>query len=308
MNLSFSSDPEFMLTKNGKFYSAIGIVPGTRENRHTIGDNEFYYDNVLAECAIKPGKNKQEVINNFKICFQEYANLVYPYKLTIKAFYNYPKPQLRSPEAREVGCNDEYCPYTMSQIPPPQEVMYSRKRSAGGHIHLGRAGWVQQACGVFGIGLWDAAKSLDFFVGLSSVLMDNDKTTIDRKKLYGQAGRYRKTDYGIEYRSPSNFWLASPKLVSVIYDLCNISFDFLDDRRNRDLFWVFRKELLDFCPPKDTYKYRYDVASLRKAIDNSDKNLAFSFLKKFKKWIPNSLWQEITTDSHEYDFYKEWGL
>ena len=50
----------------------------------------------------------------------------------------------------------------------------------------------------------DMVKSMDATVGLESVLLDND---IERKKLYGKAGCFRFREYGIEYRSLSNFWI-----------------------------------------------------------------------------------------------------
>lgn len=49
-------------------------------------------------------------------------------------------------------------------------------------------------------------KAMDATVGLESVLLDPDT---ERKKLYGKAGCFRFREYGIEYRSLSNFWIKS---------------------------------------------------------------------------------------------------
>ena len=51
-----------MLTKGGRYYSAIGIVQGDRDHRLNVRGHQFYYDNVLAEAAIRPGKNRKEVV------------------------------------------------------------------------------------------------------------------------------------------------------------------------------------------------------------------------------------------------------
>ena len=308
--LSFGSDPEFMLGKNGSIYSAIGIVPGSRKNRYRVNGHEFYYDNVLAECAIKPGYDKEETLFNFQECFQQYAQIVQPFKLIPQAFQEYPKSQLKTKEAVIAGCKDETCAYTMMQKVPPQMVIkYSQKRSAGGHIHLGKEGWVRRQVDIFPIGVWDAAKALDFFVGLPSVLMDIDKTTIQRKELYGHAGRFRKTDYGIEYRSLGNFWLASPKLVSMIHDLCVVALDFIEDEDNRNLFWNLNEDMLEEYPP-NAYTYKCDIENIRKAITEHDAKLSASLFAQFKKWIPKKLYKEITSlkYSKEYDFYKEWHI
>ena len=50
----------------------------------------------------------------------------------------------------------------------------------------------------------DMVKAMDATVGLESVLLDFDT---ERKKLYGKAGCFRFTAFGIEYRSLSNFWI-----------------------------------------------------------------------------------------------------
>ena len=52
----------------------------------------------------------------------------------------------------------------------------------------------------------DMVKAMDVTVGLESVLLDFDT---ERKKLYGKAGCFRFREYGIEYRSLSNFWIKS---------------------------------------------------------------------------------------------------
>jgi len=308
--ISFGSDPEFMLYKEGMFYSAVGIVPGTTKKRYRVNEHEFYHDNVLAECAIKPGWSKEETLFNFRECFQQYAKIVEPFQLVTQAFQEYPKSQLKTKEAIIAGCKDETCAYTMMQKVPPQMVIkYSQKRSAGGHIHLGKDGWVRQQFDIYPIGVWDAAKALDFFVGLPSVLMDVDKTTIQRKELYGHAGRFRKTDYGIEYRSLGNFWLSSPKLVSIIYDLCIIALDFIENEDNRNLFWNLNEDALEEYPP-GAYTYSYDTESIRKAINEHNVRLSDSLFAQFKKWIPNKLYRNITSlkYSKKYNFYKEWQI
>ena len=50
----------------------------------------------------------------------------------------------------------------------------------------------------------DAVKAMDATVGLASLLLDPDT---ERKKLYGKAGCFRFREYGIEYRTLSNFWI-----------------------------------------------------------------------------------------------------
>ena len=66
-----------------------------------------------------------------------------------------------------------------------------------GHISIGWDDFTQDQ-------QLDIIKAMDATLGLESVLLDNDA---ERKKLYGKAGCFRFTAFGIEYRSLSNFWI-----------------------------------------------------------------------------------------------------
>ena len=66
-----------------------------------------------------------------------------------------------------------------------------------GHISIGWDDFTQEQ-------QVDMIKAMDATVGLESVLLDSDT---ERKKLYGKAGCFRFTSFGIEYRSLSNFWI-----------------------------------------------------------------------------------------------------
>ena len=52
---------------------------------------------------------------------------------------------------------------------------------------------------------------LDLFLAVPAIFMDTDKTSKERRTMYGFAGSHRETDYGLEYRPLSAFWLGSPK-------------------------------------------------------------------------------------------------
>ena|SRR5687768_15964370 len=71
-------------------------------------------------------------------------------------------------------------------------------------------------------------KALDIFVGLPSVLQDEDK---ERRKLYGKAGAYRFKKYGVEYRTPGNYWIFTPDLVKEMFDQVNRAVEFVNSGR-----------------------------------------------------------------------------
>lgn len=308
---SFGSDVEFMLEKNGRFYSAIGIINGTKEERLKVDQHEFYYDNVLAECATKPSQSKAETIDNFRSCLQAFVKLASPYQLTIRASKEYPENQLNHKEALEIGCTPEKCAYTWESLKPdPSSFANNRLRTAGGHIHVG--GPIAQA------NRRAMALMFDLFVGIPSVFLDRDPTSKTRRKLYGEPGRYREPDHGFEYRTLSNFWWASPRLVEIIYDLSKFTTKFVGSD-GVDSFWTVDQEFLDdvenwkkadFHPSQAQKCHGYDALALRKAIKNQDRVAAMPFMKIVKKHLPDALYKEIMKESRRAipNFYKEWDL
>jgi len=319
INFSLGSDPEFMLSKNGKIYSAIGIVKGTKDRRKKIGKHEFYYDNVLAETAIAPGFNKEETIANIKDCLKIYTELVSPYKLETRAAYEFTSDQLKHRDAFKIGCDPEACAYSGEMVEVDEELFKrTNLRSAGGHIHLGyellkKHPILQNYAQTVSIFL------LDLFLGIPSIFLDHDPTTKKRKELYGQAGRWRFPAYGVEYRSMGNFWLSAPKLAELIYDISDFTLEFITDDRWRSLWEVDVDKLndrnawaqMDFHPAKCYCCIGYDVKSLRKAIDTMDVKLGGQLMEDVvKQYMPKKLYDRVIklTEAKQFNLYKEWGL
>lgn len=307
VKFTIGSDPEFMLVKSNKYYSAINIVMGTKDCRINHDGNEYYYDNVMAECAIKPSKTKEETVANFRKCLKHYANLVHPYKLITQASQMYTSEQLVHKDAREVGCKEEYCAYKLDRIKNKGAARYIKKtnfRSAGGHIHLGakmlRDGFMQ----AFTI------RMLDLFLGLPLIFIDKDSTAPARRQLYGQAGRHRKPAHGLEYRTPGNYWLSSPKLVGVIYDVCSFVLNFVDQERHYEL-WHIEDDVFERDDWANAHKcHGYNVKELRNAIDKSNYEVGKKFLVFIEKYLPKNLQDTINEamNAEPCDLYKEWGL
>jgi len=320
MNFSFGTDPEFMLSKDGKIVSAIGIIKGTKDRRKKVGDYAFYYDNVLGECCVPPANSRDEAVANIGGCLAAFAELVAPCKLVVQASHTYDADQLRDPDALLIGCSRENCVYTLQEIQPDEQMfLKTNLRSAGGHIHLGSKLLLE------GFNSLTAVRLLDLFVGIPSLFLDFDRTSKKRKELYGKAGRFRTPKYGVEYRSIGNFWLSSPKFVELIYDLCEFTLQFMEDGKHHS-FWKIDEEKLNsveawadpkFHPSQCHTCIGYDVKALRKVLDKGEPT---SQAKEFctgivKQHLPSELWKCLEgaiEDVHLYeetiDFYKEWNI
>jgi hypothetical protein len=315
---TFGLDPEFMLVKDGKYISAIGVIPGTKEKRYEIDGDSFYYDNVLAEMTVKPSRNKNEAIKNIGTALRKFAKLAAPHRLVAQASQKYPKDQLTHDDAIAIGCSRECCVYALREIDPPEDKMKgSPLRSAGGHIHIGMP-FAQNSLGCFA-----TIRMLDLFLGIPAVLLDNDPSSPARKELYGQAGRFRKPAHGAEYRSLGNFWLSSPKLTGLVYDICDFAVDFLH-AGNYDKMWSVNMERLTdpeawnedgFDPASCHQCIGYNVKEVRDAIDNFDKKAAAELMVSVvKKYIPKALYNELDSacaaaaDSKPFDLCTQWEI
>lgn len=220
--MKLGTDPEFVLMYKGKPLSAIGILP------RKDGKCTTYFDNVLAECAIPPEETEDAFVAGIREYITSLAANMKPYTVNTIAAIKYPKKQLQALEAREAGCNPEMCAYTYKSFTPnPVQFAKTPWRTAGGHLHID-----------FNVTL--PAKialihALDLFVGYPLSLIDKDKSAPQRRKLYGRAGRFRVTPYGVEYRTPGNFWLASPRYVRLVWKLVDNALSNLHQRQD----WLY---------------------------------------------------------------------
>jgi hypothetical protein len=316
MGFTFGSDPEFMLVGKNGHKSAIGIVPGSKNQKYRIGDYCYYYDNVLAECNIVPASCKSEAVENIRTALQQYVDIVFPHgvRLAAQAAQKFPRQELQTKEALHVGCKSESCAYELiGEVDPrplQRKFVKSTLRTAGGHIHLGTP------LGRDYVSCISLVRMLDLFVGIPSLYIDNDPTTTERRKLYGNPGRYRRPSHGVEYRTLSNFWLASPQLVGLIYDLCEHTVDFVEQGRHCE-FWEIDQETLDSenfwnhgGDPRTCHRcHGYDVKLLRNCFKTGNRKMAWPLMNLVEKHLTPSLRKDIVKESSwTYDLYSAWGL
>jgi hypothetical protein len=134
-------------------------------------------------------------------------------------------------------------------------------RSAGGHISVGWNNPTQEQ-------QLDMVKAMDATVGLESVLLDFDT---ERKKLYGKAGCFRFREYGIEYRSLSNFWIKTNESLQWSWNTTMKAINLVNSNKIEEV-----KELGDY---------------IVEAINTNNKELAQELLNKIE--IINNIKTEV---------------
>ena len=299
---SFGSDPEVFLAKNGKITNAIKLLPD-KENKMCQGASCVYHDNVLAELQITPANNASESVQNFRKAFQFLQDTIGDNEIRIESAHWFDDEDLQIEGSRVVGCNSEFCAYTLDQINPPQDIIQNTGfRTAGGHIHLGKNNLFNDSKDILNV-----TRMLDLFVGIPSILLDHDTMQKYRRKIYGHAGSHRIPEHGLEYRCLGNFWLKSPRLVELIYDLTEHTIRFVENDGHK-LFWATNEEFDDSID-QTTFCFGYDANLLQKCINQCDKRKAEKFMHIVNCHVSKELAYKIEDFSEmNFNFYNEWGL
>lgn len=226
-NVMRGADPElFLLDGNGNFYSSIGVIGGSKTHPRDIGGGySVQEDNVAVEFNIPPAITKEEFVNSISHAVDFITKEMAEKELAISIvpIAHFSREQLKHPKAREMGCEPDFNAWTMEVNPRPEAP--KTLRSAGGHLHIS---WdnpdMETASRVI--------KAHDLFCGVPSLLFDNDK---ERRAIYGKAGACRFKDYGVEYRTLSNFWIKSKELTEWLFNQSEKAIQFLNDGKRIDV-------------------------------------------------------------------------
>lgn len=207
------SDPEMFLYSESlfKYIPVCGLVGGTKEEPLPITDkgHAIQEDNVAIEFCIPPCKTVDEFVDNINFV-KEYIDdtILKPKGLTSKCVASaiFDEDDLLSPQAAHFGCTPSYNAWTGETMAVERNNPFLR--TTGGHIHIGYANPEVHTS-------IELIKAMDLFLGLQSVLLDDDTA---RRQMYGKAGDYRLKKYGVEYRSLSSFWLQTDELKRWVFE------------------------------------------------------------------------------------------
>lgn len=207
------ADPElFLKTVDGKFISAHDLVPGNKRDPHKVKDGAIQPDGLAAEFNIDAVD-----YNDFAAFDTKLTSVIKQLKEVVGPDVNFalaPSAQFDAeyyaslPDAaKELGCDPDFCAYSDDPFEAnPRPDGASGLRSAAGHLHIGWGSDIPTDHPDHIAICRDFIKQLDVYVGLAMTTFDTDT---ERRKLYGKAGAYRPKSYGVEYRTPSNAWIAS---------------------------------------------------------------------------------------------------
>jgi hypothetical protein len=257
---SIGTDTEiFAQNREGKFISLCGKVGGTKQEPAQIqGWSKGFSlqeDNVSLEFNIPPSKELFEWESSLAI-ITDYVNreVFLPMGLTAskKASAEFSFDQLQHPQALIFGCEPDFNAWT-GEVNESPFCTNPQLRTAGGHIHVGT-----------GRNMVEAIQLMDLFLGVPSVILDDNPSSITRKNLYGKAGAMRPKSYGLEYRVMSNYWIWSPELIR----------------------WVF---IATTSAMHSTVRLKKKLSSdIQKCINGNDRKLALELIDMYTLPMPDN--------------------
>lgn len=266
LNVLVGADPELFMTRDGKFVSAHGAIPGDKKNPHKVNKGAVQVDGMALEFNIDPAHNEREFIDNLTTVMGVLKEMVPGYELNAVPVADFDAEVMKAQplEALELGCEPDFNAWEEGRVNPRPDGKVNFRTGAG-HVHIG---WgndfdigdpnhIEACCMV--------VKQLDYYLGLGSILYDEAGTR--RRVMYGAAGACRFKPYGVEYRVLSNAWLKDEKLMS----------------------WVYRmtiKAIDDLMEGKKPYEYYGDNARQALKAKSPCKFTIASIFKKYKIELP----------------------
>jgi len=109
-------------------------------------------------------------------------------------------------ELTVLGCSPDESVYDMGICTPTQDPTTTAWRTGGGHIHFSIKGLL----GNFPM-IQAFVMVCDATLGIADVVLEHSSLGKQRRLMYGQPGKFRIQPWGVEYRTPSNAWVAHPE-------------------------------------------------------------------------------------------------
>lgn len=276
----FGADPEiFLVDENNEIVSASEIIDGEIKSYHGSKEvGSIINDGMQIELHPKPASCRQIFSENLFFILKQTESITSSKKLNLfnGSTINVSKKKLDSLplRIRELGCEPDKLAYTGSVKILNIDGSKHFKRYCGGHIHFGLS--EENSKNLIKREIHDNANEIimlmDYILGNTFVLLDDDLSNKERRLVYGQAGSYRIQNHGIEYRTLSNYWLRHPVITSLALRLGRIA--------------IHNAEPSSFAPKIiNDLKTKIPEKMLIDSINSNDKNTSLHIFKVVVKTL-----------------------
>lgn len=216
LDILIGADPEKFVHNGSEFVSAHGMIKGTKQQPFPVANGAVQVDGMAVEFNIDPAANKDQFLNNLHTVMSQLDGMLPSHSTVACPTADFSVEVMRKahPEALELGCEPDFNAWDEGRANPMPNANVSFRTGAG-HVHIGWTSGMDINDPAHAAACAQVCKQLDLYLGVPSVLFDNDSR---RRELYGKAGAMRIKPYGVEYRVLSNAWLGSEELMSWVYD------------------------------------------------------------------------------------------
>lgn len=264
---SSGCDPEiFVVDAKDKVIPARKVLP--KKGPYTAR----FFDGIQAEFCPNAGGCLEGLANQIRsqlnLLLQDFRTKHKDAKLSIVNSIQLTQKEMDALEDEDVvfRCSESLNVYKDLPVSPePRKYLW---RFAGGHIHVGCKDNVNKPLPI----LYNMVRAMDAIVGVASVSLARHFDTPERRKTYGRAGEFRIPSHGLEYRVLSNFWLCSPLIYHLVFEMARWGYR-LGETGVFQLAWQGSEE------------------ETRECINNCDVALAEKLIKR-NAGIYNKLFQE----------------
>jgi len=282
INPTMGGDPEFFVSnKRGKVLNADAFFPGKHEPLYASEDknrNKLFFDGIQAEIAFGHSNCRDFLISNTQRCLRLARNTIpSDHNILLKPSAKIDRAVIENadPEARIFGCAPDFNAYTRSVNTTEMDASRHPFRYAGGHMHLGiSSNYLKEGQAEYDLVHRDEnhlriIKFLDLMVTIPTLILDNGAGSKRRRDKYGKAGCFRPTPYGVEYRTPSCWWLKSPMTTSLVFGFAKLAWALLVHKKDE----AFRNAI----DP--------DEEVVRGIIDESDTKSSLEMWQKMRPYM-----------------------
>jgi len=243
---SLGCDPEIFVKSKAKLLPAFDFLPSKDAGLKVghpdveLNSGELYWDGFQAEWKLSRGWTCLNFMimlqqNFLKELLKQARARDNSAKLSLDSVVKIPTKLMNSllDGYVELGCMPSYNAYGEERlyVGDPRALLY---RFAGGHVHL--------EVGEKRDNKWyeDLVKTFDAILGIWAVGAAASFDSPVRRQYYGKAGEHRRPKYalnryGIEYRTLSNFWICSPFVMRMVFELARKVL--MDVRYGEKIYW-----------------------------------------------------------------------
>ena len=276
-------DPEIFVTdKKGK------VIPATTFLQDKKASPSMFYDGLQAEfCPVAASCLEQlgEQVRKALMAVRNTAQSHNPdARLSIQNTIQLTPAEMRklSEEDIRFRCSTSMNIYNDGgELPEARAYLW---RFAGGHIHVGCGSQPPQV-------IRSMVRAMDGFLGVAAVSLAASFDNPERRRMYGRAGEFRVPGHGLEYRVLSNYWLCSPLIYHLTFEIARVAYR-LGQAGAFDLVWEGStdetRECINYC----------DVKLARKILDRNRGLYEVMFSERWdfytnKAFLKKAAWDTI---------------